>query len=452
MKNAMKASSVFSRLVSILLLCALAATAQKPTAKHNTTTSPRQSADQASRTQLAAYLVDFQSHPDDAALRGKMIELAKSLNPAPEIPQRAHDDYTKAIAQMTSASSTDAFETVAQLFEHVAEQAPWFAEAYYNAAFAHAKANTIDSARRNLALYLAAVRPGVDIQNAEQLRRDLDRNQAEQFQQALQQFTAAPTDSARLHVIQLARAMGTPPEIPESAHGHFVMAVVYVNTATENSDYERAITEYKAALLAAPWWGEAYKKLASAQELAGRYDDAIANLIFYQTINPAGSRSAMDDIYRLKALGQKTADEQAKQQAEDQKHALLQEQQQKVHTSNDAINYSIEGRWYLVSEANENFFGGESNPECDYLIKQNSGRWEIKNSCSASKRNIHHVEAQSRQLSFKITGRDPGFQFAEVVVTLALSSDGQSLEGTAVAYDKKYLPYSNYHLHWVRRK
>jgi tetratricopeptide (TPR) repeat protein len=451
MKNAMKASSVFSRLVSILLLCAIAVTAQRPTAKH-TTPSPRQPADQASRAQLAAYLADFQSHPDDAALRGKIIELAKSLNPAPEIPQRAHDDFTKAIAQMTSASSEDAFETVAQLFEHVAVQAPWFAEAYYNAAFAHAKSNTFDGARRNLALYLAAVRPGVDIQNAEQLRRDLDRNQAEQFQQALRLFTATPTDSARLHVIQLARAMETLPEIPEAAHGHFVMAVVFVNTATDNSDYDRAITEYKAALLAAPWWGEAYKKLAGAQELAGRYDDAITNLIFFQAINPADSRSTLDEIYRLKALGQKTADEQAKQQAEDQKHALLQEQQQKERTSNDAINYSIEGRWYLVSEANENFYGGESNPECDYLIKQNAGRWEIKNSCSASKRNIHNVEAQSRRISFKLSGRDPGFQFSEVVVTLALSNDGQSLEGTAVNYDKNYLPYSNYHLRWIRRK
>jgi hypothetical protein len=447
----MKASSVFSRLVSILLLCALAATAQKPTAKH-TTTSPRQSADQASRTQLAAYLTNFQNHPDDAALRGKIIELAKSLNPAPEIPQRAHDDYTKATAQMASASSADAFETVAQLFEHVAVQAPWYAEAYYSAAFAHAKANAFDGARRNLTLYLSAVRPGVDIQNAEQLRRDLDRNQAEQFQQALQLFSATPTDSARLHVIQLARAMETLPEIPEAAHGHFVMAVVFVNTATENTDYDRAITEYKAALLAAPWWGEAYKKLASAQELAGRYDDAITNLVFFQTINPTESRSTLDEIYRLKALRQKTADEQAKQQAEDQKQTLIQEQQQKEHASNVAINYSIEGRWYLVSEANENFFGGESNPECDYLIKQNGRRWEIKNSCSASKRNIYNVEAQSRQLSFKLSGRDAGFQFSEVVVTLALSSDGQSLEGTAVTYDKEYLSGSNYHLHWMRRK
>jgi tetratricopeptide (TPR) repeat protein len=447
----MKASSVFFGFVSISLLCAITVTAQKPTAKY-TAPSHRQPADQASRAQLAADLADFQSHPDDATLRGKIIEMAKSINPAPEISQRAQDEFTKAIAQMTSASSADAYERVAQLFEHVAVQAPWYAEAYYSAAFAHTKANAFDGARRDLTLYLAAVRPGVDIQDAEQLRRDLDRNQAEQFQQALQLFTATPTDSARLHVIQLARTMETLPEIPEAARGHFVMAVVFMNTATDNSDYDRAITEYKAALLAAPWWGEAYKKLASAQELKGRYDDAITNLIFYQAINPTDSRSTLDEIYRLKALGQKTTDEQAKQQAEDQKHALLQEQQQKERTSNEAINYSIEGRWYLVSEANENFFGGESNPECDYLIKQNFGRWEIKNSCSASKRNIHNIEAQPRQISFKLTGRDPGFQFSEVVVTLALSSDGQSLEGTAVTYDKKNLPFSNYALHWIRRK
>ena len=35
------------------------------------------------------------------------------------------------------------FETVAQLFEQVAVQAPWYADAYYNAAFAYAKANAL---------------------------------------------------------------------------------------------------------------------------------------------------------------------------------------------------------------------------------------------------------------------------------------------------------------------
>jgi hypothetical protein len=440
------------------LLCAITVAAQTPTpapapAPKHTAPVHRKPADQAERTQLAADLADFQAHPDDTALRGNIVELAKSLNPAPEIPQPAQGDFAKATAQLAAASSSADFVAAAQLFERVAVQAPWYADAYFNAASAYAKANNFDGARRNLALDLAAARPGIDTQKAEQLRRDLDREQADQFQKALQQFTANPADAARLHVIQLAKSLPAPPEISEDAHGHFVMAVVFENSATDNADYARAITEYKAALLAAPWWGEAYKKLAGAQALADQYDDAITNLAFYQAINPADARSAQDEIYRLKALGQKTADDLAKQQAEDQKHKLAQDQNQKDIASAGPANYTIEGRWYLqAAEPNGLFAGSESNSGCDYDVKQSGGRWEVKNTCSPSKRTIADVDVQSRRLSFKFLGRDKDFPFSEVIVTFTLSNDGQSLEGRVVPYDRKNLPLREYAVRWIRRK
>jgi len=448
----MNVRSVFSGLMILTLSCATTATTQAQTAKHTALSREQAAAETATRAELATDLASFQSNPSDVTLRSKILELSKSLNPAPAISQLAQDDYAKATAQMASAASTDDFETVAQMFEQVAVQAPWYADAYVNAASAYAKANEYEGARRNLVLYFAAVRPGTDTLSAEQLRRSLDHKQASQFQQALQQFNANPTDAARMHIIQLAQAMGTQPEVPEEARGHYVMAVVFGNSATESADYERAITEYKAALLTAPWWGDAYKKLAGVQTLAGRYDDAISSLIFYQAIQPTDARITQDEIYRLKALGKTAADEQAKKQSEVEQQKLLEQKRLKERAATDAMTYTVEGRWYQTSAPNDYLVGGESNSQCDYYVKQNGARWEIKNGCTPSKRAMSDVEVQPRQLSFKLKGRDPAFPFSEVALTFTLSNDGQTLEGRAVTYDKHFSAVGDHPVTWTRRK
>jgi tetratricopeptide (TPR) repeat protein len=450
--------SISSGLMIFSLSCAIAFAAPPPEAKHAAPAKPHAAssrpnpADVASRAQLASELAEFQSNPQDTILRGRIVELAKSLNPAPAIPQLAQDDFSKAVAQLSAASTPDSFDTVAQLFEQVAVQAPWYADAYFNAASAYTKANRYEAARRNLALYLAALRPGVDTRNAEQLRRDLDRKQALQFQQALQQFTANPTDSARMHVIQLAQALGTMPEIPEEARGHYVMAVVFGNSAEDGADYEHAITEYKAALLTAPWWGDAYKKLASAQTMAGRFDDAVTSLIFYQTVNPADTRATQDEIYRLKALAKTTGDEQAKKQELAQQRKLKAEQRITQRAATEAMTYTVEGTWYPVIAPTGYFVGGESAPNCDYVVKQVKERWDVRSTCTPAARSISDVDVQPRQLTFKLRGKGSDFPFSEVNISFALSSDGQTLEGRAVTYDKSYFAFGDHPVRWARRK
>ena len=81
-------------------------------------------ADAASRDQLAALLAEFQSHPEDAALRDEIVALAKTLNPAPAIPQPAQDDFARVSAQLAAASSAEEFKAAARLFEQTAAQAP----------------------------------------------------------------------------------------------------------------------------------------------------------------------------------------------------------------------------------------------------------------------------------------------------------------------------------------
>lgn len=408
----------------------------------------------ANRKQFVALVADYQNHPEDALLRGKIVDLARIMNPAPAIPVVAQAAFEQATAQMNAAASAEDFKAVAEQFEQVAMLAPWFAEADYSAASAYAKAGDAEGLKRNLALYQAAVRPNAETHSAEDLKREYDRRQSDKFQAALQKFNAGPSDAGRIEIINLAQALITPPEISEDARGHYMMAAFLMKSAEGSLDDEtHAIEEYQAALLGAPWWGEAYKKLAAAQEAAGQYNDASASLNIYQYTQPAAAReNILSDIYRLKVLGEKATAQQEKSQAQAQQRKQLQEQKQKESEEIAARHYTVEGTWYDASAPSVYFSGGQAEPECDYQVKQSGARWTISSGCSRSKRTIDQVEVGVRQLTFRVTSRDAGFPYAEVEVTFGLSSDGKILEGRATAYDKNFLPVGDHPARWMRRE
>lgn len=142
-------------------------------------------------------------------------------------------------------------------------------------------------------------------------------------QEILKQYVSdlqkSPNDAAlREKIIKHVQTMKKKPAIPEAAREHFVMAATFVEQAKDVSGYERAIEQYKAALLAAPWWADAYKKLAIIQKTAVHYDDAIASLNLYLLTQPADARDAQDEIYKLKALGQTAKEEESRKQQEAQ--------------------------------------------------------------------------------------------------------------------------------------
>jgi tetratricopeptide (TPR) repeat protein len=451
----MNTKSIRYGLIFLPLFCVVAVSVPAQTAKHSASSRRSAPSDVASRKQLAAYLAEFQSKPEDDTLRSKIVVLAKGLNPAPAIPQLARDNFSLATAQMNAALSADNFKAAAKRFEKAAVLAPWYADADYSAATASSKAGDYEGAKRNFAFYLAAVRPGTDTRNAEKLRLDLDRQLSEQqVNQALQQFSANPTDAGRLQIIKLVQAMKTPPEIPEQARGHYVRAVILMNMAEDNPDYQqRAIDEYKAALLTAPWWGDAYKKMATALTAMARYTEAIANLNFYLLTQPADARDTQDEIYRLMVFEQRAIDLQTKKQADDLQRKLREEQKQKENDVAAAGQFSVEGTWYDASTQRLYFVGDKSNPECDYVIKHDRERWTIRNNCSRSTRTIDKIEVGARQISFRISGEhDSKFPFSEIVITFTLSRDGQTLEGRGTPYDKSYFPIGDHPVRWMRRE
>jgi hypothetical protein len=463
----MKTRSILFRLMLFPLFCAIAVAAQtaqpaaqgqtaKPAAKGPTGKPSAQgrAADSSARKQLAAYLAVFQSKPDDTTLRSEIVALAKSMNPAPPIPQAARDNFAAATVQLQSATTPDANKAAAQLFEQVAVEAPWYAEAYSSAATAYGQANDFDAARRNLALYFAAVRTGVSTQSAEDLRSDLNRRQTDQqIQQALKQFQANPNDAARRQIIKLVAGLKTPPELPEEARSHFVMAQVLVSGAEDNPDYaKRAIEEYKAALMAAPWWGDGYKKLAAAQKTAGQYSDAIASLNLYQLTQPGEARETQDEIYRLTAQQRMAADAEAKANAEEKQQKALEEQQEQDRASAEAKHYTVAGRWYEVPLPGDYFIGGQSKPECDYVVAQNGGKWTIANGCSRSAWAIDTIQVIGKQISFHMSGHNPGYPFTLITVQFTLADDGQTLDGQDAIYNNGTEHLGDHPVQWKRRE
>ncbi len=190
-------------------------------------------------------------------------------------------------------------------------------------------------------------------------------------QQTLQQYVADlqrnPNDTAlREKIIKLAQTMKPAPTIPESAREHYVMGTTFVEAAKDNSGYEDAIKHYQAALLAAPWWAEAYKKQAIAQKAAAHYDDAIASLNLYLLTQPADARDAQDEIYKLKALKQATAADTARRHQEEQQRAWAstpegiavrrQQRQQELVARLDGAHFYCGPYWAIEVHGDKLFF------------------------------------------------------------------------------------------------
>jgi tetratricopeptide (TPR) repeat protein len=446
----MKARTILPGLMLLSLICAIAVPAWAQTAKP-AAPSHRSPADLAARKQFAAYMVDFRANPNDTELRDKIVALAKTLKPAPLVPPLVRAEFAKAAAQLKAASTAEDFKAAAGLFEQVAQQAPWYADAYFNAASAYAQAADYDSAKRDLAIYMAAVRPGVDTQSAETLESDIAQKEVlqqeqvrqqqalQQFQQVLQQFRANPSDSAREQIIKQAQAMKTPPAIPEEGREHYAMAQEFAEKAkndTErakddsdlklaNAGFERAVREYKAALQAAPWWADAYKKLALAQKAAGQYDDAIASLNLYLLSQPADARDAQDEIYKLRADKQaaaekKAAEEKRKWEEENSPQAIAAREQQKFASwlkNLDGVLYS------------ESFYDDDERRTITYTL-------QIRGNNAYERTNSFRYGEWGDYQTYRITGRTfEGMKYQNAHETFTISEDGETMTQVTVNDD-----------------
>jgi ankyrin repeat protein/tetratricopeptide (TPR) repeat protein len=372
-------SSIVGPLAVLFILAINPAPAQtpKPATTPATAQAPKpaaapapQTADAEARKQLAAYLADYRNDPANTDLRDKIIDLAKTLKPAPAVPLSARVRYATAIAQLDHASTPENFKTAAENFEQVAAEAPWWAEAWLNAAKAYAKAADLANARKDLEIFKKAQRPDAESKDADSLQSDIDLQQAEvdrknaeierqkreeegkqaleEFQKALADFNATPNDANREQVIKLASKLQQPPEIPEDATRHFVRANAFEKAAKTDADYDQVVSEFNQAIQIAPWWGDAYYNLAIAMEARGRFDEATRLIGLYLMSGPGekDAREAKNRLYAIEAeKDMAKKHEEEVQTATAARHANDQWQQLNAGLAQEERRLALQGPW-----------------------------------------------------------------------------------------------------------
>lgn len=92
----------------------------------------------------------------------------------------------------------------------------------------------------------------------------------------------SPEDgNLRVTIIKLGNSLKPRPGLPEEAERRMERGAAYMKESADSEGYQKAISEFQAAVNAAPWLGEAYQSLALAQEKAGLNSDAAQSLKYY---------------------------------------------------------------------------------------------------------------------------------------------------------------------------
>ena len=109
---------------------------------------------QSPREQLQQMVEQLQKSPSDNALREKIIKLATTLEPAPEIPEEARRSFIIGEALFKQAKTLRPAYEAANAFRTATTLAPWWSDAYWNLAVAQQFAGQYVSAKESLRRYL----------------------------------------------------------------------------------------------------------------------------------------------------------------------------------------------------------------------------------------------------------------------------------------------------------
>lgn len=115
----------------------------------------------------------------------------------------------------------------------------------------------------------------------------------------------------RARIISYVQSMKTKPSMPDDAERALTRGNALFKMASDKESFEKAIPEFQAAITAAPWLGDAYLSLATAQEKAGYFADAINSLNFYLLVNPKGAnaKDIKKKIYELEVYAEQAHQE-----------------------------------------------------------------------------------------------------------------------------------------------
>jgi tetratricopeptide (TPR) repeat protein len=103
--------------------------------------------------QLQQLTAQLQNSPGDQELREKIINMAKTVAPAPALPEEAERRMARGVAAFKEAKSVSDYKDAVVEFEKATLVAPWYADAYYNLALADEAIGDHKAAIATLHLY-----------------------------------------------------------------------------------------------------------------------------------------------------------------------------------------------------------------------------------------------------------------------------------------------------------
>jgi len=119
--------------------------------------------------QLQQFVAQLQRSPSDQALRGAIINLARTMERPPALPEDAARRMARGFEALKEAKAASDYKDAVAEFEKATLAAPWYADAYYNLAQARAKAEDYGGAAQSLRLYLLAAPEAKDAPDAKAL-------------------------------------------------------------------------------------------------------------------------------------------------------------------------------------------------------------------------------------------------------------------------------------------
>ncbi len=112
---------------------------------------------QSPREQLKQMVEQLQKTPTDSALREKIIKLARTMKPAPALPDTAVAFEGRAQFAFRSAKSEGDFLAAAQEYEKAVAVAPWVPGYYSDLCTIYEKAGKYEDAKRHCGFYLTGL-------------------------------------------------------------------------------------------------------------------------------------------------------------------------------------------------------------------------------------------------------------------------------------------------------
>ncbi len=132
---------------------------------------------QSPREDLQQLIQQLRGHPEDNALRERIIRAAQEVKPPPIVPEEAERRIARGTVAFKEAKSTADYSDAAREFEHAALLAPWYADVYYNLGIARSKAEDYSGAARSLRFYLLAAPDASDAKAAKALMFEMEYKQ-----------------------------------------------------------------------------------------------------------------------------------------------------------------------------------------------------------------------------------------------------------------------------------